>query len=222
MISDRLSEPRLQAILGGAAGRTVSTHPYWGGVFCELDHAKERGISVKCYLRPNDRTGQITLAVWPADTLTGAKTFYASPKLVAAFRDQGRVDRWQLKPSFRFGYRDGTQLVRMTGDIDVDSYIALCTNAVLNGSGGLRRPGRLPPSEWDPYLRNLVELGIATEADCAEFRIHFRRFPAADARPGLELARLWAIADAERLDDAGAFIGEVREAFEVLTNLCRP
>ncbi len=220
VINRRLSQPRLQTILSSATGSAVSTHPHWGGVFSDLDGAKERGISVKSYLRPDATTGRIALAVWPADTLTGAKVFYANPKLVAAFRDQGRFDGWQLKPSFRFGYRDGTQLVVMTGDIDVDSYIALCTKAVLDGSGRLMRPKRLPPSDWDPYLRNLVELGIATDANCAEFQVHFRRFPAADARPGLELARTWAIDDAERLDDAGAFIGEVREAFQVLAALC--
>ena len=176
-------------------------------------------IGVRCYLRP-DRD-EIMLAAWPADTLTGAKIFYANRQLVQAFRDQGRIEAWQLKPSFRFGYRDGTRLVEMSGDIDVDSYIAMSTNAVLGRSERMKRPGRLSRADWVPYLRNLVELRIATDDDCDRFQAHFARFGQVDARPGLELSRRWATEEAEVLDSSNDFVGAVRAAFHVLAGLCQ-
>jgi hypothetical protein len=196
----------------------VSRDQTWG-VSSKLDGAKERGIGVRSYLRP-DR-GDIMLAAWPADTLTGGKVFYANRGLVQAFRDQGQIEGWQLKPSFRFGYRDGTQLVEMHGDVDVDAYIAMSTNAVLSRSERMKRPGRIQRADWEAYLRHLVGLHVATDDDCDRFRDHFQRFGQVDARPGLELSRRWAIPDAEALDRSGEFVQPVREAFDVLAGLCQ-
>jgi hypothetical protein len=156
---------------------------------------------VRAYLRPNSAMSHITLGAWPADTATGARKFYAHQELVQAFRDQGRIEGWQLTPSFRFRFWDATQIVELGGDIDVDSYIAVCTN-------------------WDHSLRHLVARGIATDADRGRFRGHFAGFEFADARPGLELSRAWAIGDAEALDDSVNFIRAVRESFGVLGALC--
>ena len=218
MKARRLDRQRLETVLSQATGTAASVDREWG-VSCNLDGAKERGIGVRTYLRPDG--SDMMLAAWPADTLTGAKVFYANRGLVQAFRDQGRVDGWQLKPSFRFGYRDGTQLVVMAGDIDVDLYIAMSTNAVLTRSERMKRPGRITRADWAPYLRNLVELGIATDADWHRFQVHFRRFGQVDARPGLELSHRWAIAEAEALDSSDEFVPAVREAFGVLAGLCQ-
>src|SRR5690242_4111108 len=67
MKARRLDEQRLKTVLGRATGTTVSIDREWG-VSCNLEGAKERGIGLRSYLRP-DR-GDIMLAAWPADTLT--------------------------------------------------------------------------------------------------------------------------------------------------------
>jgi hypothetical protein len=59
MTAGRLDEQRLEMVLGRATGMAVSRDQTWG-VSCKLDGAKERGIGVRSYLRP-DR-GDIMLA----------------------------------------------------------------------------------------------------------------------------------------------------------------
>jgi hypothetical protein len=154
----------------------------------------------------------LTLALYPADTLTQARALYADLERVQGLlglRHQG----WQLRPNFHFGYME-KGFTWTTSPIEVEAYIDYWTARIHN-----LHP--YPRDEWDAKLGRLIADGIFSPDDEAQFNADFRQTnrPEAYPRPAVAVSHSW---DATRSSDSG-FPSELRAALrQVLTALKEP
>jgi hypothetical protein len=195
---------RLRQLLGEAVDREALIDVY--GPYIETPAGD--AIGAKTYLRMTDDEEQVELALYPADTLSQARAFYTRPTVVsglATLRDQ---PGWHIRPNFHFGHMQ-RGFCWTTTSRDVDEYVELWTQEI-HSAGAVAR------EDWDGYWGWLEEERLAAPKDRPEFDRHFTdtQRQTASPRPGLELSRRWALAEAEALDGHGALHAQVREALE--------
>lgn len=192
---------RLRQLLGDATGReaTPSQHGPWVPTF------SSGRIGANAYLRLiNDHvegtTETVELALYPADTLTQALSFYRSQASVDGFLQLLSQPGWHAYPNFHFGHFQRGYCWTST-TLEIDDYLDLWRDALdVRGKAILE-------ADWDSYWSWLLAQRIAQPADRAEFDrifVHSNRTTAVP-RPGIALVYRWAMPEAEALDGQRRF-----------------
>lgn len=158
----------------------------------------------------------LRLSFWPADTLSQARAFYSDPALIGRVRAVCESDGWGWTPNMHFGFiRTGYAWLPVPESTEMAAYIDFWREH-QDLIATVDRPGsdtnRL---DWDSLLTQLSEAAIIASRDDFDRDFVNRNRPTAEVRPGLEIFRYWPIWDAERLDESGELVKQVREAFEL-------
>jgi hypothetical protein len=195
---------RLRQLLGEAIGVDAVIDVY--GPYIETPAGD--AIGAKTYLRMTDDESEVELALYPADTLSQARAFYARPAAISGLASLRRQPGWQFRPNFHFGHMQ-RGFCWTTTSRAVDEYVELWTREI-HGAGAVSR------QDWDEYWAWLEDERIAAPHDRPEFDRHFAdtQRQTASPRPGLSLSRRWPLAEAEALDARGALHAQVREALD--------
>lgn len=199
-------ERRLRAVLSEATDREARIDR-WGPC---ADALTMGGMGSRVYLRAHEDMSTIELSIFPADTLTQARVFYARPNAIVGARRLAATDGWAVTHNFHFGHFQGGY-VWTNGEIGADEYLDLWTDQV-------KQTEPLPREEWPKYFEWLKAKRIAVEDDRAEFDRIFTNTTRSRAtpRPGVCVTRLWPIAEAEELDTRGELALRVREALATM------
>lgn len=155
---------------------------------------------------------EVRLALYPADTLTQAKSLYSRSGAVEGL-SQLRLIGWRLLPGFHWGHL-AKGFAETRSLLDVDAYIDLWVREI-----GQTRQVRRP--DWDGYWAWLVDNRVVAPEARDAFRVDFddTERQSATPRPGLRLEWAWPLAQAEHLDQVrGRFVSAVRDRLrEALT-----
>jgi hypothetical protein len=196
-------ERRLRQVLGEAAHAEAEGSPTGPRVVTPAETVAGRDA----YLTAIEGDG-IQLALYPADTLGQAWEFFKRPATVDGVRALATAEGWSVKPNFHFGHMQ-RGFCWTTSDIGLEDYLQLWQERIAT-------EGSVARDDWDAFWAWLIGEKIARQEDRPEFDRHFtdtaRR--TATPRPGLMLARLWPLTDAERLDSRGAFTSAVHDALQ--------
>ncbi len=152
----------------------------------------------RAFLEFDESSKQVRFVVYPADTLTQAKAFYARPGAatkVLSLRDVG----WNLKPNFHFGHMASGFAWTDTA-APLEEYIAHWQDEIGNARA-LRR------DEWEDFWGSLVQHRFACRENKEEFDKKFTdtKRQSATPRPGLRCAYSWTLSEATLLDERGQF-----------------
>lgn len=196
-------ERRLRQVLGEAANTEAEGSPTGPRVTTPAGAVAGRDAYLTAI--EGDR---IQLALYPADTLGQATEFFGRPTVVDGVRALAAVDGWSVSPNFHFGHTQ-RGFCWTTSDIELEDYLQMWQERIATESSVARE-------DWDDYWTWLIDQGIARQEDRLEFDRHFTGTArkTATPRPGLMLARLWPLAEAERLDSRGVFAPAVHEALQ--------
>ena len=196
---------RIRQLLTQASG-TEATEDRWGAW---VPTPVETGVVEKAYLGMAESGDAIELRLFPGDTLTQARRFYANASAVERFRSLTVSDGWRAEPNFHFGHMQ-PGFCWTTCTIELDAYLELWQKRISE-----TRP--IPREEWGRFWKWLEKNGMAAPEDRAEFDRHFTATGRAKAspRPGLRLVRHWGLNDAERLDVRGRLASEVGTALQL-------
>lgn len=193
---------RLRQILSVAAAAEAIIHSHGPRV----DTPAPNLIGGFAYLRLADEEDAIELAVYPADTLTQAREFYANEIAVRGVRQLAQRDDWRVKPNFHFGHMQ-RGFCWTSGEIELIDYLDLWQAEIA-------ATGSVPRESWDRYWMWLEAKQVAVAHDRIEFDRCFTQTNRmrASPRPGLAISRPWSISEAEKLDRRGVFAEAVRDA----------
>ena len=163
----------------------------------------------RAYLHFEQSSLDVRLVVYPADTLTQAKTFYTRPEAVSnllSLRDGG----WNVEPNFHFGHM-APGLVWTTSDAPLEEYVGHWREHI-DGTGAVQR------ADWEDFWRQLVELRFAKDDEKVKFDQSFTNTlrSSATPRPGLHCFYSWKLSEAEHLDDRGRLVAVVEEQLNVM------
>jgi hypothetical protein len=199
----RRIERRLRQVLGEAAGAEAESSSYGPRIATPAGAVTGRDA----YLTLIDGE-QIELALYPADTLSQAREFYARAEAVHGVRALAGRDGWVVKPNFHFGHMQ-RGYCWTSSDIDIDDYLRLWEERISTEVS-------VPRDGWEAYWSWLIESGIARKEDRPEFQRNFSDTDrqTATPRPGVMLARCWPLPAAEELDSRSALTVAVREAVD--------
>jgi hypothetical protein len=161
------------------------------------------------YLAPSSE-GRVELLLYPADTLTQARAFWAEPELARsalALRERG----WRVEPNFHFGFAE-RGLAWVESRVSVEAYVAYWS----------KRGADLPTlrrEEWPGFFDELIANGIASEADRLQFDQDFTATgrQTATPRPGLRIGYGWPSTRFEFADFAEHVRGRAAEALAALS-----
>jgi hypothetical protein len=192
---------RLRALLGEAAGQEARIDK-WGPTVALPELL---GTAARAYLfcAPG-----VELSLYPADTLSQARAFYARAGVIDAVQALAAQPGWDLKPNYHFGHMEGGYTWTTTS-IDAASYIELWREKILD-TGAVKR------DQWDIYWSWLIEQGLAASRDRSDFDRHFTTTSRQSAipRPGLMLVRRWERDEAETLDASRKLAATIKKALD--------
>jgi hypothetical protein len=200
--NDFRTRRRLRALLGEAAAREARIDK-WGPT---VELPELPGTAARAYLFSTD--GGIELSVYPADTLSQARAFYARPAAVAALLALAGDPDWNVMPNYHFGHMEGGYAWTTT-HATVARYIALWQEKI-GETNAVKR------DEWDKYWAWLIQEELATQDDRAEFDRHFTATNRQTAipRPGLMVVRRWGLDEAETLDGQHQLSAKIAAALQ--------
>jgi len=210
-VSSRV-ERRLRQVLGEAGDRDGESTPYGARIATPGGTVAGRDAYLKV-----GSSGNIELALYPADTLGQAQRFYRRPAAIDGVRQLAHTDGWHTGPNFHFGHIQ-RGFCWTKSDLPVSEYLDLWEHEINDARA-------IPRDDWDAYWEWLIEHQIARTSDRMEFD---RRFTAssrksATPRPGIWLIRQWPLQEAEASDSRRTFVAEVRGALDTaLTALGEP
>jgi hypothetical protein len=152
----------------------------------------------------------VRLSFWPADTPSQARAFYSDPHLPDRVLELAQEPGWEVRPNMHFGhFQAGYAWLPVPPDTSAAEYLAFW-----------REHRDLPTTvyrdrepNWDDFLSKLSDEGIIASREAFDHDFVRTGRNKADVRPGLELSRVWSIAEATDLDDRAELKGDVREAF---------
>jgi len=191
----RVERRLLAALMDGVKG-----DPLADGVILPGTHQAIRSAHVGY----NEAEQLVQLCMYPADTLSQAKTFYTRagiPERVLSLRDQG----WQLKPNLHFGFM-ASGLTWTNATASVEEYVRYWQKNIADTK-------QSKSAEWPSLWKRVLANGFAQEDDRSQFDRDFTstKRKVASIRPGLRCKFTWRLADAAKLDAAGKFSLELRE-----------
>jgi hypothetical protein len=204
--NDFRTRRRLRALLGEAAARDARIDK-WGPT---VELPELPGTASRAYLFLVE--GGIELSVYPADTLSQARAFYARPAAVAALLTLAKEPDWKVMPNFHFGHMEGGYAWTTT-NAPVERYIAIWQERI-GETNAVKR------DEWDDYWAWLIEEQLAATDDRAEFDRHFTETnrQTATPRPGLRVVRHWELSQAEALDGQRLLAQEIAAALQLASS----
>jgi hypothetical protein len=144
------------------------------------------------YLDSADADG-LTLRMYPADTLEQARVFFTSPARVQrtlALREHG----WTLDPHFHWGFiTRGFCWTRSS--VSTEDYARYWVDRI-------EEIGAVDREDWERELQRLIDDGIFSPSDRAQFQADFTQTKRdyAVPRPTLKVERLWSSGEAQRSD----------------------
>lgn len=202
---------RIGHILGEALGR--DTERRRGTRSMSAEAAAGVLVGRKMMLALSEDGASIELSLFPADQLGMADKFYACPKAVAGLRALVAEDGWDAKPHFQFGY-SWAHVFETCNDIALDQYLDFWVERPTS-TRSFPRP-QWESSEWRVFWNELLQAKIVCREDGLTFEDRFVKSEKSSAipKPGIRLVRRWRVAEAERLDDRGEFVEEVKAAVD--------
>lgn len=203
---------RLRQILAQGTGADATINNYGPHIEATAGDV----IGSDAYLLVDSDSG-IELALYPADTLSQARNFYANASAVAGLRELSSESGWEAVPRFHFGHFE-RGYCWTCNTIDLDHYLDIWVDRISS-------EGMVPREEWLRYWAWLENERIACPHDWPEFERHFvnTNRQMASPRPGISLSRRWPLSEAEELDDRGKFAKQVADALDhALTRLGQP
>lgn len=146
---------------------------------------------------------QITLSMYPGDTLGQSRALYGDPEAVdnvLALRQDG----WAVEPNFHWGFM-APGYAWMDSGLETDAY---CEYWVKN----IGNTGQKTDSEWEIYWRKLQQEKVVLADGKQSFDEHFTLTDrkTASPRPGLKCLYTWNLDEAESLDSTGEFVVAVK------------
>lgn len=192
---------RLRQVLGEAVGAEAVASP--NGPYASMPGASTVGANA--YLGITDEGTAVELALYPADTLSQARTFYRQPGVATTLREL-LAQGWNARPNFHFGHMQ-RGFCWTCNHRELNEYVELWTQRINNER-------EVPRDRWDGYWTWLEHEHIACPEDRAEFNRHFNdtKRQNASPRPGLHLTQRWPLAEAEAVDARGELQHRVSEA----------
>jgi hypothetical protein len=165
---------------------------------------------------------ELVLHVWPGELKHQAEHLYAEDRALQLSRLAAPGSDWRVEPQPLLGYRNAPVRARvyLTCTLDAAAYARRWQGADWERVGA-HHHNHLMSDLW-PWL---LARGYASPGDLQAVQTFTdslgRRF--AHLRPGMHVARSWALEQAEELDEDGRLAGEVREAVaDVLRILQEP
>ena len=161
----------------------------------------------RAYLEFEESSQHIRLVVYPADTLTQAKAFYARPGAASSVLS---LRGWNVEPNFHFGYM-AVGLVWTTADGQLEEYVDYWRERIES-------TGAIPRDEWEEFWRELVQRGFARTEQKMQFDQSFTTTgrKSATPRPGLKCFYSWKLSDAKLLDDGNRLVDAVADQLNVV------
>ena len=190
----------LEGVLGGPAATDTYGRP-------AARTGADDVIGANAYLWVPDDRPEAELTIYPADTLTQAKSFYRRHNAAAGVQTLSSAG-WTIEPNFHFGsFQRG--YCWTCNERPLDEYVRLWI-------GRIASEGAVPRTDWDRYWSWLETEQLACPKDRPEFDKIFVRSNRPDAvpRPGLKLARHWPLARASAPGGEAVFAREVRDALD--------
>ena len=145
----------------------------------------------------------VSLQMYPGDTLGQARALYSDPASVRAALAL-QPDNWTIKPNFHWGFMAGGY-AWMASPLSVDDYCAHWIREIADTR-------ELSRAEWEDYWSRLEAARIVLAQDKAIFDAEFTHTnrQRAQPRPGLRCEYRWPLKEATRLDEGGQFVKAVR------------
>ena len=198
---------RLDVVQGLAAGTDVSKTKGWRAI------TGTPKIFMAGLAFASDHTN-VSLKMYPGDTLGQARAFYSDPSSVAAVLAL-RSEGWHVEPNFHWGFMQGGY-GWVKSPLDVDKYCAYWVDHIAE-TREVARP------DWDAYWSQLESAHIVDASDKEAFDREFTasQRQKAQPRPGLFCEFNWSLTEATRLDDRGQLIGAVRDRMNQMLRALR-
>lgn len=149
--------------------------------------------AVKYAYLDSPEAGGLPLRMYPADTLEQARALYGSPARVQRTLALGERG-WILAPHFHWGFVT-RGFCWTTSSLSTDEYARYWV-ARIDETGAIER------SDWERELERLIEDGIFSPSDRAQFHADFThtKRQSATPRPTLQMVRRWPVVEAEQAD----------------------
>ncbi|OOG51245.1 hypothetical protein [Rhodanobacter sp. C01] len=189
-------ERRLDTVQGQVVGTEVGKGLGW------RDIAGCRKIFM-AWLGLSEDSADVSLRMYPADTLGQSREFYGDPKSVSAVLAL-RSQEWSVKPNFHWGFMAGGY-AWMNTPLPVEDYCTYWMREV----GSARELGR---PEWESYWARLESARIVEATAKEAFDQEFTRSQRqkVSPRPGLYCEYRWPLREARRLDVNGKLVETIR------------
>jgi hypothetical protein len=165
---------------------------------------------------------RLVLHLWPGELKAQAEHLYAAGHAERLCELETADGRWRVEPQPLLGFRNAPKRTRvyLSCTLDAIEYARRWQGEDWSHVGSHHR--QTIRTELWPWL---LERGYASPQDGERLDpfLHAlgRRF--AHLRPGMHVSRSWSWEEAEKLDDEGLLMGEIREAIErVLAVLGEP
>ena len=165
-------------------------------------------IGANAYLYVMGDRAEVEFAVYPADTLTQAKSFYRRQNVMAGVQTLRSRPGWVIEPNFHFGsFQRG--YCWTCNERPLDEYVELWVRRI-----GIE--AAVPRHDWDRYWSWLKDERIACPRDRPEFDEVFvmSKRPVAVPRPGLKLARRWPLTRVSAISSRDDLLRDVRAALD--------
>jgi hypothetical protein len=226
-----LSTSQLRTILEEASGLPVKTDK-GGGVIAPRGHPLMPGASVKF---PEDQVltvdranmwvdaGRTHLGMWPAEVQTQYKLFYSDPKKVEAVVSLADSEGWKVNSNFHIAYWHAQPAHRWYPHLGGSARVHQWIDDIRRGRANARTRQEIE----DPRFRRwLVERGFADENELPTLDEWLNDHPTVKQffiRPGVQVLKIWPLADTVAADRSGELVAEVHEAIDrVLSALGEP
>jgi hypothetical protein len=160
------------------------------------------GPAALVFLKPLQDAGggeilTVELRLWPGDTMRQARSLHSALDRNAL--SSLEASDWTVEPNPHFAFM-ASNYCWWRSDLSLDEYLRYWSDD-LTRIRQLRRGEDDFASELEPLLTD----GMLTEEELGCFRKHFidTRRATANLCPGLHLAKVWRLEEAEALDDEG-------------------
>lgn len=157
---------------------------------------------------------EVSLDMYPADTLGQARAFYAD---AGSVRDvlSLRANGWRMRPNFHWGVRQGGY-AWATSQLELEPYCDYWTEHIASAR-------ELERAEWPATLARLWADGILDEAgqDLFHQQLTSSQRKRTHPRPGLLCEYRWPLREAARLDDRGQLVDAVRHRINQMLGALR-
>ncbi len=148
----------------------------------------------------------VSQSLWPADTVTQARQFFASVNREDFFElgDRG----WDVTPNLHFAFM-GTHLVWARTELDVRAYFDLFASGKEQARGA-------PVATVLADLDRWVDTGMVSEEDREEVGRHFleTRRDRVNVIPGFGVSRRWEVSELSAMENAGTLVSQLVQHFD--------